>query len=43
MDEVEQDFSTLTEDYRSAFSQFEDLHVPMPPQVDFVHILKGTK
>jgi SAM-dependent methyltransferase len=41
--EVEQDFSTLTEDYRSAFSQFEDLHVPMPPQVDFVHILKGTK
>lgn len=40
---VAEDFSRLTEDYQSVFSQFEDLHVPMPPQVDFVHILKGTK
>jgi spermidine synthase len=40
---VATDFEKLTEDYLSVFSQFEDVHVPMPPKIDFVHILKGVK
>ena len=41
-DEVARDFSQLTADYRRVFAQYEDLHVPMPPEIDIVHVLKGT-
>jgi SAM-dependent methyltransferase len=41
--EVAEDFSQLTADYRDVFAHFEDLHVPMPANVDFVHILEGIK
>merc|ERR1719313_2802470 len=41
--EVERDYSTLTQDYRSVFSKFESLRVPKPAQIDFVNILVGTK
>jgi spermidine synthase len=41
--EVQNDFAALEADYEGVFSKFESLHVPMPPEVDFVNILVGTK
>lgn len=42
--EVQGQFSQTAETYKEVFhGAMEDVHVPMPPSVDFVHVLKSTK
>ena len=41
--EVVHDYMALTIDYQQLFAKYEDLLVPMPPGLEFLHILKGVK